>query len=521
MSSYPIEKDRKFLTSCFTDGFPIPISQLPSASFFAPERKLSLEHREILKAKIEEEISLGRIRGPFLSPPFSLFISTPMFLVPKPTPGAFRIIHDLTCKGAIDAPNQLIMDEFASVQYATFDAALDLVADIGPGAYMGKQDVKDAFKVLPIKPSDYYLLGFSFDNQFYFETTLPFGCRCSCLYFETFSSFILFEWNRRSSSLLATKYLDDFFCTSKTFDGVLEDWRVLESFAEEIGLPLAVEKKLGPTTCITYLGLEIDSCQGVVRIPEDKTDKINILIKQILSQERISKKTLQRLLGHLNFACRAVPMARPFLRRMFSFLSIFTDSQQRHRLGFEFRQDLVMWKTFFDNGFGPFKIFNRQFITSSTLDLYTDACKSYGCAAVLGNRWLALAWHGLPLNTESWSISALEFLPILFSISTWSDAFKGQKVNFHVDNLALVYIINRKSASDRIMLALLRVFVILCVSIDLEVKATHVPGVQNVAADLLSRGKINEFKRISRNVDYESASIPGSFWSLFSSYFSF
>ena len=38
----------------------------------------------------------------------------------------------------------------------------------------------------------------------------------------------------------------------------------------ELGVPLAEEKTEGPVTCICFLGLELDSIDMEVRIPQDK-----------------------------------------------------------------------------------------------------------------------------------------------------------------------------------------------------------------------------------------------------------
>ena len=102
---------------------------------------MNLQEHSILRHEIQKDLSLGRIVGPFVEPPFSIFISTPIFPVPKSSSGRWRVIHDLSCKGLSNAPNQLIADDWAAVQYASFDHALSLVANIGPGAVMGKQDV--------------------------------------------------------------------------------------------------------------------------------------------------------------------------------------------------------------------------------------------------------------------------------------------------------------------------------------------------------------------------------------------
>lgn len=51
---------------------------------------------------------------------------------------------------------------------------------------MAKTDIKDAFRIIPVNPADYHLLGFSWDNEFYFDKCLPMGASSS-------SGFLTFE----------------------------------------------------------------------------------------------------------------------------------------------------------------------------------------------------------------------------------------------------------------------------------------------------------------------------------------
>ena len=43
---------------------------------------------------------------------------------------------------------------------------------------------------------------------------------------------------------------------------------------QHLGIPLAVAKQVGPTTCIIYLGIEVDSIAMVLRLPQDKLIRI-------------------------------------------------------------------------------------------------------------------------------------------------------------------------------------------------------------------------------------------------------
>ena len=77
-----------------------------------------------------------------------------------------------------------------SEQYSSFDRAIELVSKMGKGALIGKKDIANAFRLMPIRPEDFCLLGFQFQDKYYFDKSLPFGCSIACATFEKFSSFL-------------------------------------------------------------------------------------------------------------------------------------------------------------------------------------------------------------------------------------------------------------------------------------------------------------------------------------------
>jgi hypothetical protein len=63
-----------------------------------------------------------------------------------------------------------------------------MINRIGNGGKLAKTDIKSAFRLLRVSPSDFDQIGFSFDNKFYFDKCLPFGASISCSLFEKFST---------------------------------------------------------------------------------------------------------------------------------------------------------------------------------------------------------------------------------------------------------------------------------------------------------------------------------------------
>jgi hypothetical protein len=145
------------------------------------------EHPDIVEDYINAGLSRERISGPFPHPPLLQFTTSPLGVVPKSEPNKFRIIHDLPFP-AYDSVNSNIPKECAEVCYDSINNVLALVRQFGKGSQMAKSDIKDAFRIVPVSPHDYHLLGFTWRGQFYYERCLPMGASSSCQIFEQLST---------------------------------------------------------------------------------------------------------------------------------------------------------------------------------------------------------------------------------------------------------------------------------------------------------------------------------------------
>lgn len=85
----------------------------------------------------------------------------------------------------------------------------------------------------------------------------------------------------------------------------------------DLGVPLAKEKTVGPTTLLIYLGLEIDTQNMTVKIPKEKLISLRSQLQSIAIQTKVTLKQLQELTGLLNFCVRAIPAGRAFIRRLY------------------------------------------------------------------------------------------------------------------------------------------------------------------------------------------------------------
>ena len=89
-------------------------------------------------------------------------------VVPIKAPGEFRMIHHLSFPPG-SSVNDGIPAEFSSVHYATISDAIQLIKTVGKGCFMGKTDIKNAFRNIPIHPDDYNVLGMFWKGKYYYD----------------------------------------------------------------------------------------------------------------------------------------------------------------------------------------------------------------------------------------------------------------------------------------------------------------------------------------------------------------
>ena len=84
------------------------------------------------------------------------------------------------------------------------------------GCFMAKVDVRAAYRCIPVRPTDWPLLGMRWNGQFYFHRTLPFGLRSACHLWERYAT--AFEWIVQSQFGVenTTHYVDDTFLAGAT-----------------------------------------------------------------------------------------------------------------------------------------------------------------------------------------------------------------------------------------------------------------------------------------------------------------
>jgi hypothetical protein len=100
----------------------------------------------------------------------------------------------------------------------------------------------------------------------------------------------------------------------------------------------------------------------------------------------------------------------------------------------------------------------------------------------------------------SYHITLRELFPIVLALEIWGEYLQNKCVTFYCNNKAVVYIINKQTSKDPSIMKLVRRFVVLILKYKFLFQALHIEGVQNMAADQLSRLQIIQLKNTWTNI---------------------
>ena len=463
------------------------------------------EGRTAINEYLAQECAEGRILGPFDEHSLPQLQVSRLGVVPKHTPGLWRLIVDLSSPDG-HSVNDGISRSLCSLTYVSVDTAVKLVEQLGRGTLLAKVDIRSAYRMLPIHPDDRWLLGMRWEGSVFVDTALPFGLRSAPKIFTAVADAL--EWIiKREGVRSVMHYLDDFLLAGPP--GSLQcarDLNTLLSSFSRLGVPVATQKLEGPTTCLTFLGIEIDTMALQLRLPQAKLVELRALVSTWMGKRSCIKKELESLTGKLQHACILVKPGRSFLRRLFELQAATKKSHHHIPLRGPVRSDLAWWDTFLDSWNGV-AIIPPSMAVAPPYHVYTDAAGGFGCEAIWGRHWFQYRW---PSAFQGRAIATQELLPIVMACMIWGPWWANNMVVVHCDNQAAVCVVNTGYSRDKDMMHLMRCLFFIRAYWGIGMRAEHIPGEQNTAADAISRGNLSTLFQVSPQASPLPTAVPQS-----------
>ncbi len=400
---------------------------------------------------------------------------SPYFIVPKKG-GGLRPILDLRVlnRALHKLPFKMLTQKriFGCVRPLDWFAAIDL---------------KDAYFHVSILPRHRPFLRFAFEGQAYQYKVLPFGLSLSPRVFTKVVEAALVPLREQGVRIL--NYLDDWLILAQSRRQLSAHRDLVLKHLSLLGLRVNWEKsKLVPTQRISFLGMEFDSVNQTARLTQERAQSVLNCFKTLSGRTAVPLKLFQRLLGHMAAAAVTVPLGllhmRPLQHWLYGRIPRWAWKRGTYRVQITpaCRKTFRPWSdpSFLRAGV-PLEQVSRHAV------VFTDA-SSTGWGATYNGHAVSGVWTGPQLH---WHINCLELLAVRLALSRLRGRLQRKDVLVRTDNTATVAYINRQGGlRSRRMSQLARHLLLWSQKHLRSLRAIHIPGVFNRAADELSRAAL-------------------------------
>ena len=461
-------------------GFPLDYDRNSVLQCNSKNHSSASEFPQDIEAYLKEEVQFGAILGPFHTDPISGCHKSPFMTREKPNSIHRRVIVDLSWPKGFSVNTGVNKDSYLGTDFVlslpTIDHITSCIKASGPGTHLYKIDISRAFRHVKIDPGDLDLLASHGVTQRTSTRASHLGAdMVPSIIFQRISDAVRHVMRQHGFTIV--NYVDDFIGVA-TPSVVHCSYVFLQDLLKRLGLDVSVKKLVPPCTRVVCLGVEVDTRQCTVSIPEEKMRRIVDMVDAWTTKGVCTKRELQYLLGNLLYVHKCVAPARMFLNRMLELLRSNYDASVIN-LTQDFKRDLRWFSSFLRkyNGVSFYDHVRTQHIVE------LDACLSG-----LGGRWESLVYRlSLPHHYGNLGIAQLEMVNILVAIRVFAPLWHRKSILIKCDNAAVVSVLTTRKAKDPFLAAVARNIWMELAKKDIQAIYKHIPGKVNQVADLLSR----------------------------------
>ena len=359
-----------------------------------------------------------------------------------------------------------------------------LCQSIRPNDWFVTIDLADAYFHVDILPTHRKFLRFAHQGITYEYQVLPFGLSLAPRVFTKCVDAALSPL--RSSGVRIFSYIDDYLVCSHSREQAIRDAERVTSHLMNLGFRINWTKsRLQPAQCTAYLGLSINSLSCRVTLSEGRIQAFTQCLARFQPGAAVPFRLCLRLLGLMASVIAVVKLGLLMMRDVQRWVTSLRLCPRRHlcrlvRISPAATAALCQWRS--PEIFSPGA---RLGGVASRVVMTTDASLT-GWGAVLEGRAVNGVW---PSELAQAHINYLELLAVFLALKHFAQLLRDKHVLLKSDNTTVVAYINRQGGTRSLRLHRLARKVIIWSSSRLgSLRATHVAGVLNRGADLLSRG---------------------------------
>lgn len=458
-----ITSDRWILETIL--GYKLELTSKPQ-QVSRPATQVEEATAELISTEVEKLLSKGAIHP--VSQESEGFYSR-IFLVPKKN-GQVRPVINLRPLNRSMAYRHFKMEGIQVVREL-----------LQQGDWLTRIDLKDAYFSVPIHPDYRHLLRFLWKGQAYEFRCLPFGLSTAPRVFTKIMRAV--GGYLRARGVRCVIYLDDILIMNTSAQKIREQTTLTVTLLEGLGFQVNQAKsQLEPLQVLEFLGFVIDSIKRELSLPKEKVNQIKKEALKLLNQDRVSARTLARLLGKMSAAILAVypaPLHYRSLQNLKHRAMRAAGYDGSLRISSEARQDLLWWSENLEQWNG-----RRTVQTEPEVSIETDASNS-GWGAFCQGESTGGCWDQ---EEAALHINVLELLAVWYALKAFLKVTQVSSVCILSDNTTVVAYVNKMGGTRSAQLTeLAKKIWSWCMDRQLVIRAQHLPGKLNVTADFLSR----------------------------------
>ena len=265
--SHPDKEFASYILQGISAGFRIGFNC--SHTILSASSNLPSSNTSVIQDYLEREVTLSRMwkfPSNYCIPNTQL---SPLGVIPKKNkPGKWHLIMDLSSPHGTSV-NDGISPELSSINYTSVDHLASLVLLLGRESLLVKADIQEVYRIVPVHPQDQPLLGAQWNGFIFMDKMLPFGLQSAPKIFSALADAL--QWILVHKGIThPLHYLDDFIFVAATQAEALRQKDILVSTCSQLGIPLEMSKLEGPATCLTFMGIEVDTVACQLRLPVKK-----------------------------------------------------------------------------------------------------------------------------------------------------------------------------------------------------------------------------------------------------------
>ena len=445
-----------------TQGFRLSFKTPPPLCLSPPPETCTSKRQEIAVSPfIPDWLNRGIIRE--ITCPQPLFFSR-MFSVPKKN-GKVRPIIDLSA-----------LNKMLRVPSFKMETIKKVVQNVLGSLWGASVDITDAYLHVPIHWDFHKFFAFVLGGKIYVFQVLPFGLSPAPWAFSRVMKPI--KSSLRVRGIIVFSFLDDFLTLAESPTRLSLHTDMLIQLLQRLGFKINWEKSsLIPQQRLEYLGVFLDLQALSLSLPQSKVESIVASCRALRAQAMDSRRSLECLIGHLNFAAPLFPLGRLYLLPIIRWMNSHTSPASRDLL-VPLDQDL---KSLLSPWLDPSLLSHPVLMHSPapSLEIMTDA-SLFGWSGLLLPHRVEGVWSP---DVAEFSMNWKELKAIHLSLLHFSKFIKGKSVKILSDNTTALACLRRQGSLRSLpLLDLSREILLLCQDIHVSLTPCHIKGVLNVLA---------------------------------------